>query len=82
MKNESFLELHHLHDVVEQHMRALEALKSYSFETFACSLIELKLDRSSMFVWQNLSKHQKEVPSYTDSLEFIDLHARSLENIE
>ena len=62
-------------------MRALQAMKYGSLETFVSSVIELKLDRSSMFVWQNRNKNQREVPSYTDLLEFIDMCARALENI-
>ena len=33
-------------------MRAFQAMKYDSLETFVSSVIELKLDRSSMFVWQ------------------------------
>ena len=44
-------------------------------------VIELKLDRSSMFAWQNHSKDQMEVPSYTDLLEFINLRTRAWESI-
>ena len=62
-------------------MRALEAMKCDTLETFVSSLLELKLDRSSMFAWQNHSKDQKEVPPYTHLLEFIDLRARASENI-
>ena len=49
-------------------MRALKAMKCDSLETFVSSLVELKLDRSSMFARQNHSKDQREVPSYTDLL--------------
>ena len=62
-------------------MRALQAMKYDSLESFVSSVIELKLDRSSMFAWQNHSKDQREVPSYTDVLAFIDLRARASENI-
>ena len=44
-------------------------------------VIELKLDRSSMFVWQNHSKDQREVPSYTILLDFVYLRARAWVNI-
>ena len=72
LKNGSGQELHHLHDVMKQHVRALKAMKYDSLETFFSSLIELKLDRSSMFAWQSHSKDQREVPSYTNLLQFID----------
>ena len=51
-----------------------------SLETFVSSIIELKLARSFMFAWQNHSKDQREVPSCTDLLEFVDLHTRTSEN--
>ena len=55
-------------------------MKYKLLETFVSSVIELKLDQSSMFAWQNHSKDQKEIPSYTELLEFIDLCACTLEN--
>ena len=80
-KSGSGQELRQLHDVVKQHMRALEAMRCDSLETFISSLLELKLDRSSMFAWQNQTKDKKEVPPYADLLEFIDLRARASESI-
>ena len=44
-------------------------------------VIELKLDRSSMFVWQNHSKDQREVPSYIILLDLVYLRARAWVNI-
>ena len=45
------------------------------------SVIELKLDNSSMFAWQNHSKNQKEVPSYMELLGFTYLRTCASENI-
>ena len=45
------------------------------------SFIDLKLDGSLMFVWQNHTEDQKEVPSYTKLLEFNELGTRALGNI-
>ena len=81
MKIGSGQELCHLHDVVKQHMIALNAMKCDSLETIVSLLVELKLDRTLMFAWQNHSKDRKEVPLYMELLEFIDLSARALENI-
>ena len=77
MKSGNGQELRHLHDVVKERMRTLQAMKCDSLETFLLSVIELKLDRSLMFAWQNHSNDQKQVPSYMELLEFIDLHARA-----
>ena len=54
-------------------MRALQAIKYDSLETLVPSVIELKLDQSFMFAWQNHSMEQREVPSYTDLLDFTYL---------
>ena len=81
LKSGSGQELCHLHDVVKQHMRALKAMKCDSLETSVSLLVQLKLDWSSMFVWQNYSKDLREVHSYTDLLDFIDLLTHASENI-
>ena len=74
-------ELRHLHKVVKQHMRAHQAMKYNSLETFMSLVIELKFDQSLILAWQNHSKDQKGVPSYTKVLEFIDLRTRASENV-
>ena len=65
LKNGNGKELCHLLDVVKQPMRVLKAMKCKSLCTFILSAVELKLDQSLMFVWQNLSHHDKEVPLHT-----------------
>ena len=80
LRNGNGQELRHLHDVIKQHMRALEAMNEL-LETFMSSVIELKLHQSSMFAWQNHSRDHKKVPPYTDLLEFLYLQARTSENI-
>ena len=62
LKSGSGQELRHANEVVKQHMRASEAMKCDSLETFISSLFQLKLDLSSMFAWPNHSKDQREVP--------------------
>ena len=73
-------ELRHLHDVVKQHMRVIEAMKSNSWQAFMLSIIELKLDQTSIFAWQDHSHDQRETPAYTDLLEFLDRRAHASEN--
>ena len=68
-------------DIAKLHIRTLQAMKYDSLESFVSSGLELKLDRSSMFAWQNHSKDQREVSSYTDLLDFIDLLARCMGSI-
>ena len=72
LRNGSGQELCHLHDVIKKHMRVLEAMNDL-LETFMALVIELKLDKSSMFARQNHSRDHKEVPPYTKLLEFLDL---------
>ena len=75
LKSGNGQEIHHLLDAVKQRMRALQAMNYDSLEKLVSSVTELKLDRYAIFAWQNHRKYQKEVPSYTDLLEFVDLPA-------
>ena len=59
LRNGSGQELRHLHDVIKQHVKALEAMKYDLLEMFMSSVIELKLDQSSMFARQNHSRDHK-----------------------
>ena len=51
--------------------------KNNSREEFVSSIIELKLDQTLIFAWQNYSHDQKEIPPYTTVLEFLDKRARA-----
>ena len=48
--------------------------------TFVTSILELKLDQTTMFEWQKHSQGSKEVPDFNELLEFLDLRARATEN--
>ena len=48
---------------------------------FITSLIEPKLDRSTMFQWQRHTQENTDVPHYAEILEFIDLRARASETV-
>ena len=56
-------ELRRLHDVVNQHLCALKAMKYDPSGPFITSLLELKLDQSTLFEWQRHSQDCKGNPS-------------------
>ena len=72
-------ELRQLHDIANQHMWAIKAM-GYSPWTFVTSILETKLDQTTMFEWQKHSQDSKEVLEYTALLEFLDLQAHTTEN--
>ena len=72
-------ELRRLHDTVQQHLRALSAMGYKPPGQFVTSIIELKLDSTTMFEWQKHSQSHTEVPDYQHILEFIDLRAQASE---
>ena len=74
-------ELRRLHDVVQQHLRALKAMDHEPSGAFITSVLELKLDASTMFEWQKHSQEQTDVPHYQDLLEFINLRAQASETL-
>ena len=80
LKDGNGKELRRIHDVINQHMRAINTMSSNSLEGFVTSVIELKLDQTSMFAWQDHTHDQREVPPYTTLLEFLDRRARATEN--
>ena len=56
LKDGSGKELRRLHDVVQQHIRALKSLGHDPPGPFITSLIELRLDTTTMFEWQRHSQ--------------------------
>ena len=56
-----------------QHLRALKAMDYEPSGPFITSILELKLDTTTMFEWQKHSQSSTEVPHYQHLLEFIDL---------
>ena len=72
-------ELRRLHDVIQQHVRALKSMEQEPSPSFITSLIELKLDSTTMFEWQRHTQSQNEVPHYCEMLEFLDHRAQASE---
>ena len=76
-KEGSSKDLRHLHDVCNQHMRGLKTMAYDPSGSFITSLIETKLDRSTMFEWQKHTQENLDVPHYLEILEFFDLQVRA-----
>ncbi len=72
-------ELRHLHDTVQQHLRALKAMEYEPSGPFITSILELKLDSNTMFEWQKYSQRHIDVPPYQELLEFLNLRAHASE---
>ncbi len=79
LKDGTGRELRRLHDVAQQHLRALKALGHEPSGSFVTSLLELKLDVNTMFEWQRHSQSSHDVPHYKELLEFINLRAQASE---
>ena len=80
LKDGTGKELRRLHDMVPQHLRALKALGHEPPGPFVTSLLELKLDTTTMFEWQRHSQTSEDVPHYNDLLAFINLRAQASES--
>jgi len=80
LKDGSGKELRRLHDVVQQHLRALRSLGHDPPGSFITSLLELKLDTTTMFEWQRHSQSSVDVPHYDDLLKFLNLRAQASES--
>ena len=79
LKDGTGKELRRLHDTILQHLRALKTLGHEPSSTFITSVLELKLDQSTMFEWQKHSQESTDVPHYQKLLDFIDLRAQASE---
>ena len=79
LKDGSGKELRRLHDTVQQHLRALKAMDQDPSGAFITSMMELKLDQTTMFEWQKTSQATKSVPHYQAILEFLNLRAQAAE---
>ena len=73
-------ELHKLHDVVQQHLRALKALGYELSSPFVTAILELKLDTTAIFEWQKHSRDQTNVPDCQNLLDFLNLRAQATES--
>ena len=81
LKEGSGKELRRLHDVAQQHLRALKIMKHEPSGPFITSLLELKLDSGTMFEWQKFSQKSTDMPHYGDLLDFINLRAQASEAV-
>ena len=72
-------ELRRLHDKMQQHLRAPNAMDREPSGPFITSGIKLKLDTTLMFEWQKHSQTSKDVPHYRELLEFIKVRAQASE---
>ena len=77
LKDGNGQELRRLHDAVSQHLRALKTMDCEPLGSFVTSLLELKLDTTTMFEWQKYSQEAPSVPHYSTLLEFISLRAQA-----
>ena len=81
LKDGTGKELRRLHDTAQQHLRALKAMKKEPSAPFITSLLEMKLDPTTMFEWQRASQGSVDVPNYADLLEFLNLRAQASESL-
>ena len=79
VKDGTSSELRQLHDTFHHHLRSLKAQDKLDFDRFMTVLSESKLDSQTMIEWQKLAQAEKDVPSYTKFLEFLDLRATTTE---
>ena len=64
----------------KQHLPALTVMKYETFASLVTSILELKLDHTTMFEWQRHTQDSNAVPDFDDLLEFLDLCARAEKN--
>ena len=79
LKDGSGKELRRLHDVAQQHLRALKSMGKEPSGAFITSTLELKLDPGTLFEWQKHSQDETDVPHYRDFLDFVNLRAQASE---
>ena len=79
LKDGSGRELRRFHDTVQQHLRALKAMDEDPTGSFITAMLELKLDKDTMFEWQKASLDAKSTPHYGDLLRFLSLRAQASE---
>ena len=73
LKDGTGMELHRIHDTAQHHLWVLKSLGHDPPGPFITSLLELKLDTDTMFVWQHHSQGSTDVPHYNKFLEFVNL---------
>ena len=81
LKTGSGQELRRLHDLLQQHIRALKASDEYNIGTYLTAAIELKLDESTKLRWTEHSSKYERTPPCEELLEFLDMQARYHESV-
>ena len=76
LKDGTDKEIHALHNLVIQHLRALKSLGHKPSQAFITSLLEMKLDSTMMFEWQRHSQDHSNVPDYQELLDFLENTSR------
>ena len=79
LKDGTGKEIRALHDLVIQHLRALKSLGHEPSQAFITSLLEMKLDSTTMFKWQRYSQDHTDVPEHQELLDFLNLRAQAAE---
>ena len=79
LKDGTGKEIRALHDLVVQHLRALKSLGHEPSQAFMTSLLEMKLDPTTMFEWQRHSQEHRDVPDYQMVLDFLNMRAQAAE---
>ena len=72
LKDGTGKEIHILQDLVVQHLRALKSLCHKPSQAFITSLLEMKLNSTTMFKWQRHSQ------GHTDISDYQELHYFSI----
>ena len=80
MKEVNGKDMHRIHNVANQHIPALMAMKQGTTESCITAMLEPKLDQATMFEWQRHSQDSNDVPHYSALLQFLDLRAQAFEN--
>ena len=80
LKDGNTKELCRLHDFAKQHLHALRVMKYETFASLVTSILELKLDHTTMFQRQPHTQDSNAVPNFNELLDFLDLHAQTGEN--
>ena len=70
-------ELCRLHNIVRQHLHELKAMGYDPSQPFITTLLELKLDQSTMFAWLRHSQESRNTPHYQELVDFLDLRAQA-----
>ena len=80
LKENNGKDLCRFHDILQQHLHALNVDTFEPLSQFITSVIQLKLDLDTMFEWQKHTQDTAVVPHHQQLLEFIDLCARASES--